>query len=295
MARITAKCFGCGAVGMVVDMVPTVCANRGAKKVGYMCAHCATHNDRYQSMRNNAEIGGVENGFKFGIELETNYSTDDFRNLMFRFNFEATHDGSLNDRGECRYVSPYGREASCEYVSSTNKGLKRFTKQFVEIENYLNKGEVIMDSSCGTHCHISYNDMSNGEMAMICKYFQSIFTEIQSVMVQNPEKTERFFGRYFCSFAPRFYENTHMRVGEHDDRYCWVNCTNNTNIEFRLNKFVSAKQMLECIKFEQWIVSTIISNFTSKYHTCEPSKRKALAQKTGAKLARKLSKIYAEM
>ena len=293
MARITAKCMGCGAVKMVSEMVATACANRGANKVAYMCKHCATHNDGYQSMRENGEIGGVENGFRFGIELETNCSTDNFRNMMFRYGFEATHDGSLNDIGENRYYGGWGREASCEYVSPTNKGLKRFTKQFIEIENYLNNGEIQMDDSCGTHCHISYNNMENGEMAMICNYFQSLFTEIQNVMIANPEKTKKFFGRYFCHYAPRFYENTHMRLGDHDDRYCWVNCTNHTNIEFRLNKFVTAEQMRECIKFEQWMTKTIIDNFTSKYNNGE--NRKELAKKTGAKLAKKLAKIYAEM
>lgn len=294
MARTMARCMQCGMVYNVSEMVGTKCNNRGVKKIAYMCNRCATHNDGYTSMRENGVIGGVDNGFKFGLELETNMSSDFFRNMMFRFGFEATHDSSLNNVGERRYESGWmGHEASCEYVSATNKGIKRFTKQFIEIEKALASGDVIMDESCGTHCHISYNDMSNNEMQYICNYFQSLFTAVQDVMLQNPEKTAKFFGRNFTHYAPAFDADTHMRLGNHSDRYCWINATNHTNIEFRLNKFVTAEQMRECIKFEQWMVKTIIDNFTSKYNSTE--NRKELAKKTGAKLAKKLEKIYAAM
>ena len=291
MARINATCTCCGRTFKAIEMVATKCNNRGKDKVSYMCERCATQNDGYVSMRDNGTVGGVDNGFKFGIELETNMSSDFFRNMMFRFGFEATHDCSLNNVGDRRYRSGWDTESTCEYVSATNKGIKRFTKQFIEIEKALASGDVMMDDSCGTHCHISYNDMANGEMAMICNYFQSLFTAMQDVMLASPEKTTKFFGRNFTGYAPAFRQDTHMRLGNHRDRYCWVNCTNSTNIEFRLNKFVSADQMRECIKFEQWVVKTIIDNFTSKYNDTE--NRKELAKKTGTKLAKKLAKIYA--
>lgn len=289
MSRANATCTNCKGIFETRIMVPVKDNRRINGKVAYLCQYCATNNEHYMSGRDSATIGGVEDGFKFGIELETNASSLEFRQLMFRFGFEATNDCSLDNIGERRYNGL----ASCEYVSATNKGVKRFAKQFIEIEKALNTGDVIMNDTCGTHCHISYNDMRNGEMGMICSYFQSIFTAIQNVMIANPEKTREFFGRYFTDYAPTFNADTHMRVGFHGDRYVWVNCTNRNNIEFRLNKFRTADQMRKCIMFEKWVVKTIVDNFTSKYH--ETADKKTLAKKTGAKLARKLQKIYDEM
>lgn len=298
MSRINATCTRCGIVMIARSMIATECANRGANKRSFMCPDCAKTNEGYGS-RNNVEVGGVNNGLRYGIELETTASTEYFRNMMFRYDYIATHDGSLNSTGERIYTignNGWYTESSCEYVSATNKGLKRFTKQFIEIEKCHNEGQVEWDDSCGTHCHISLDNMENGEMTMIRAYYQSLFMPLQAVMIANPAKTEDFFGRYFSySFAREITENTRMRPEHHNDRYAWINAVHDSNIEFRLNKFRTAQQMLTCIKFETWVVKTIVSNFTSKYNDVPRSERKALAQKTAQKLAKKLQKIYDEM
>ena len=298
MARIYARCTRCGMVARASEMVATGCANRGINKRSFMCPECAETNENYGA-RNNVEIGGVNNGLRYGIELETTMSTEYFRNMMFRYGYIATHDCSLNNTGERIYTvghNGWSTESSCEYVSATNKGLKRFTKQFIEIEKCMEDGAVEMDYSCGTHCHISLDNMENGEMAMIRAYYNTLFMPLQVVMIAYPEKTKAFFGRYFSdSYAREITSATRMREHNHNDRYAWINATHNSNIEFRLNKFRTAEQMLTCIKFETWIVKTIVSNFTSKYNNVPANERKALAQKTAKKLAKKLDKIYAEM
>lgn len=296
MSRLEARCMNCGAIYRTKDMIATDCSNRGAKKA-YMCADCARRNQAYTSGNNtDAEFGKVENGIKCGIELETTGSTLYARNMLFRFGFVPTNDSSLNDSYDSMHAEyQYGN--SCEYVSGINHGMKRFTKQFIEIEKCLISNDIAIDDSCGTHFHVSFNDMrgDNGEayMEMICNYFQSIFMEMQKVMQNNPSETEKFFGRYFTSFAPVMGECTRQRCGNHSDRYVWVNCTNHSNIEFRLNKFVSAKQYTELCMFEIWACKTIVNNFCLKYN--DVSKRKENAKKCGHKLARKLEKIYVEM
>ncbi len=298
MSRKNAKCTRCGVIMVAASMVATGCANRGVNKRSFMCPECAKTNERYGA-RNNKEVGGVENGLRYGIEFESTASTEYFRNMMFRYDYIATHDGSLNSTGERRYTvgrNGWYTESSCEYVSATNKGLKRFAKQFLEIEKCHNEGHVEWDDSCGTHCHISINNMENGEMSMIRAYYNSLFMPLQAVMTANPVKTEEFFGRYFSySFAREITENTRMREEDHDDRYAWINAVHNSNIEFRLNKFRTADQMLTCIKFETWVVKTILNNFTSKYNSIPRTERKQLAVKTANKLAKKLESIYAEM
>ena len=297
MARTKAVCQGCGVIEDVHMMVKSECANRGAGKYAYLCNECATKNLRYTSGREMAEVGKVFDGFRFGIEFETTGSTLYFRNMMLRYDFIPTHDGSLHDDDRGADYIAYGMtENSCEYVSSTNMGMKRFSKQFVEFERCLNDGEVFMDSSCGTHCHISYHNMQNNEMAMIRDYFEALFKPMEDVMYANRYYTEQFFGRFFDDngnrYAPRIdYRN--VAQADHDDRYCWVNATNDSNIEFRINRFLNAKQMRECIMFEKWIVKCIINNFTSKFNTT--NNRHALAVKTGRKMANKLKKVYETM
>ena len=296
MARIEARCMNCGNVFLTADMIATTCANRGAAKRAFMCERCATTNQHYTSGRNtDAEFGKVENGIKCGIELETAGSTLDARNMLFRFGFVPTNDSSLNNT---RLDMPYyGYDKTCEYVSGINHGMKRFTKQFIEIEKMLNTRQIAMNSSCGTHFHVSYNDMltTTGDNAMyfITNYYKSIFGDMQKIMEENHDKTEKFFGRYFTDYAPKFDSFSHQHVNEYNERYCWVNLTNSTNIEFRLNKFVSAKQYTSLCMFEIWCVKTIMANFAEKYNTT--TDKKTLAKKTGAKLAKKLAKIYAEM
>ena len=293
MRKSIARCTNCGVRMETRDMIATRCNNRRKDQFAYMCPHCATHNEDYRSSREMVEVGKIDNGWKYGIELETSDSTPFFRNMMFRFGFKATHDGSLNSTGDDeRYTTRYGwTESSCEYVSSTNCGLKRFTKQFGEIEKSMLSRDVDMDDSCGTHCHISYNDMEGNVMDKIRIWYYEIFHDMQEIMREYPSCTENFFGRYFnCSFAEEIREG--IDWNDHDSRYHWINLTNDTNVEFRINKFVSGSQMLECIKFEQWVIKTVIDNFTDKYDT---DNNEVIARKTGKKLARKLKSKYEEM
>ena len=299
MARKYAKCQICGETGIARMMVKSECANRGKGKFAYLCEYCATHNENYASDRDNPEIGKVFDGFRFGLEFETIASTLYFRNMMGRYNFTPTHDCSLTDddmRG-ATYLAYGDEESSCEYVSDTNRGMKRFTKQFVEMERCLAEGHVYMDSTCGTHCHISFNNMERGEMGMIREYFKNLFKPMEQVMEENELETTLFFGRFFNDrFAPRINWRNE-RQSSHGERYCWVNATNDSNLEFRINKFNNAKQMRECIMFEKWVVKTIVNNFTSKYYEegITPEVREVLANKTGAKLAKKLAKIYSTL
>lgn len=305
MARMMARCMRCGIEGFTKDMIKSACDNRGNGKHAYLCVSCATENDRYRSNRTMEEIGGVFDGFRFGIEFETIGSTYYFRNMMCRFGFTPTHDCSLTD--DCEHGETYfaygDTETSCEYVSATNMGMKRFSKQFIEFERCLRDGEVYMDDTCGTHCHISYHNMENGEMAKIREYFESLFIPMQNVMLANPEKTTKLFGRYFDDnditgewndeYCPTIRSDNKAQDC-HRARYCWLNATNDSNLEFRINRFLNAKQMRECIMFEKWLVKCIVKNFTAKY-TDDDVSNLVNAHKTATKLARKLDKIFAEM
>ena len=62
----------------------------------------------------------------------------------------------------------------------------------------------------------------------------------------NPELTKKVFGRYFTSYAKKITETATQKF--HGDRYYWINCMADSNIEFRLNRFTSGKQYQNLMK-----------------------------------------------
>lgn len=245
--------------------------NRSNEKYQFICNNCIT-NERYHSNESrNAEIvGNVNNGVICGIECEMSEMNDFARNWFYEKNYKATNDCSL--RGE----------NTCEMVSNPNKGFKAFTKQLPIIEKMLENGEIEMNNSCGTHFHVSMNNMVDeygiNVMDKIRRNRKTIFGEMEKLMRENPSKTKEFFGRNFQHYADT--------LGNTDaySKYAWVNLVADNNIEFRLNKFVSAKQYHNLCMFEIECVKYIVAN------TNNP---KIKFSKMGKILAKKLERAWA--
>lgn len=264
-----AKCSRCGNEYHVDMMTRTESAKRGYR-ASYMCSSCATENEYYHTSNN--KISGTKkvNNINVDIEFETTGTTDNARNLFFEYGFIPTHDGSLNNDWN---TTPYERdEASCEYVSPIMQGLNRPVKFCVSMQNYIDKGEITLDESCGTHFHVSVNSMKdeNGDktyMRYIRRFYNSLFVPLCEEMKANPNATEQLFGRYFTDYAPSIDWETKQRPDHHSDRYVFINCLNDTNIEFRLNKFVSASQYQSLMRMEVEMVKAIVSNFCENFNT----------------------------
>lgn len=265
MARNYAKCTCCGNSFPVVNMVGTEMPNRGSRHA-YMCNDCATRNRHYHT--SNTEIQGTINKdrVQVGWELETSFSDDYARNILFEYGMIPTRDGSL--RGA----------RTCEYVSGIQQGLNIGSKMCVTIETLMSGGHLEINESCGTHFHVSVNNMenTNGEkvyMDYIRRYYHSLFVPLCEEMQRNPEKTKNLFGRYFTDHYDEYgdYRRGYAAMvnysSNENDRYNFINVTNNSNIEFRLNRFVSAKQSQTVTKMEVEMVKCIVENFCKHFNT----------------------------
>lgn len=286
MARNMAKCTCCGTVHPVEIMVGTEMPNRGNRKA-YMCRECAIRNRYYHTSNNELQGKRKVNQVGVGWELETSFSDDYARNILFEFGMIPTNDSSLHGA------------RTCEYVSGIQQGLNIGSKMCVTIEKLMQDGHIQINDSCGTHFHVSVNAMKdeNGQqtyMGYIQRFYHSLFIPLANAMRDNPEKTERLFGRFFTGYA-KFIDET----ANANNRYNFINVTNNSNIEFRLNRFVNAKQAQTVTKMEVEMVKCIVTNFCEHFNDTNidarryPTKtayRKHKAQVTANKLVKLFEK-----
>lgn len=250
----TAKCTCCGTVQFTNEMIKTAMPNRGGAHA-YMCSRCANHNEGYHSTNNKNRGTTKVNQVFVGTELETSYNDDYARNIMFEYGLIPTYDCSLNGR------------RTCEFVTGIQSGLNIASKMCVTIGTLIAGGHLEINNSCGTHFHVSINAMKNenGEqvyMNYINRFYHSLFLPLCETMKSNPAKTEAVFGRYFNShYARAIHADTYT-----GDRYNFINVTNNSNIEFRLNKYINAKQFQNLMKMEVEMVKCIVTNFCEHFN-----------------------------
>ena len=292
----TAKCTCCESVDFTANMVKTPMAKRGGASA-YMCQRCASNNQHYHASNNTLQGKAKNNGVYIGIELETSFTNEYARNTLFEYGLIPTHDCSLRSEGEGRR---YGWDDgnACEYVTGIMQGLNIASKMCVTIESLMSAGALKINDSCGTHFHVSINSMRDEHgaktyMGYIQRFYQSLFVPLCEAMQADPQTTARVFGRYFDH-----HYCTPINAGSYaGSRYNFINVTNDSNIEFRLNKFTSAKQYQNLMKMEVEMVQAIVTNFCEHFndekidarrYENKTAYRKHKAQVT----AQKLVKIY---
>ena len=304
MAKTHARCTRCHNLFPVIEMkgAPSIRRN-GAPS--YMCRHCSAENERYHTSNN--EVQGVVkvNGVNVGIEFETAYTDDEGRNVMFEYGFIPTHDSSLCSEGEgARYG--YYDENTCEYVSGIMQGLNRASKFALTVDRLISEGHMVLNHSCGTHFHVSINSMKTASgqqvyMDYIRRFYNSLFVPLCEELKADPETTARVFGRYFSDHyaMPITMYSTQEY---HGDRYYFINCLADTNIEFRLNKFVYGKQFQNLMKMEVEMVQKIVKYFCEHFNdegegrgAKQTAYRTKLAQETAKKLVKTYRKFAANI
>lgn len=294
MCRTMAKCVGCGRSFEVSEMVSTISRKRGDRVI-YMCSECDARNQRYHAI-NEAILGTVKkNGVLCGIEMETSFSDEYARNAQFEYDFIATHDSSLRSEGE---GSRYGWDGNtCEYVSPLMHGLNKASKYALTCQHLIDNGHMKVNSSCGTHFHVSINSMKDARgnktyMGYIRRFYHSLFTPLTEAMLADMRKTEQMFGRGFGHYCMAINHNSNE-----NSRYNWINVTNDSNIEFRLNRFVSGKQYQNLMKMEVEMTQCIVKNFCEHFMDTEwdrtrYEKRTHYRKHKASVTANKLVKIY---
>lgn len=289
MARNNAKCTCCGRQYAVDTMTGTAMPNRGGR-VAYMCGDCATRNRYYHTSNNETQGTPKANAVGVGHEIELAYHDNFARNVLFEYGTIPTNDSSLHGI------------RTCEFVTGIQQGLNISSKMWATLESLKQEGHIQINDSCGTHFHVSVNSMkdANGQqtyMGYIRRFYHSLFCPLAKAMRENPEKTTALFGRFFTGYARDIDENANA-----NNRYNFVNVTNESNIEFRLNRFVTAKQAQTVTKMEVEMIKCIVTNFCEHFHDTPndsrryPNKtayRRHKAAVTGQKLV-KLFHKYAE-
>lgn len=297
MAKTYATCSRCGATHPVADMVGTVSAKRGGRSE-YMCTNCATRNQSYHAT--NDKVLGTDkvNAVYCGIEFESSYSDEYARNAMFEYGFIPTHDCSLRSDGNGRR---YGYDGNtCEYVSGLMKGLNRASKFALTCDKLVNDGHLKVNNSCGTHFHVSIDSMKDEHgdkiyMGYIRRFYNSLFVPLCEAMKTNPVATEALFGRYFTDYAKSITMSTTQTY--HNDRYYFINCMADNNIEFRLNRFVNGKQYQTLMKMEVEMVKCIVTNFCEHFNDINFDRnryetRTAYRKHKASVTAKKLVKLF---
>ena len=297
MARNYATCSRCGGTFPVDIMHGTTSAKRGGR-VEYMCSRCATVNESYHTSSN--VIQGIKkaNMVECGIEFESSFSDEYARNAMFEYGLIPTHDCSLHSEGNGRR---YGFDGNtCEYVSGIMQGLNKASKFALTCDKLVNDNHLAVNNSCGTHFHVSIDSMKDTYgnktyMGYIRRFYNSIFVPLCKEMQANPVATAELFGRGFTGYAKAIDMSTTQKY--HDDRYYFINCMADSNIEFRLNRFVSGKQYQNLMKMEVEMVKAIVTNFCEHFNDTDIDSRRyenmTAYRKHKAKVtANKLVKIY---
>lgn len=281
MCRI-AKCVKCGNVASVkLDLY-----KRGGRPA-WLCDFCAYRRHDYHSDgATNFEVRGTDKvqNITGGIELETSYSTLKARVELCDNGFIPTADSTVD----------------VEYVSPIYKGFNALSKHLVTIERLINNGDLEINSSCGTHLHIG--TLTSESRSYIMRFYHSLFMPLQSAIDENENKSKQFWGRSFEYWCGRVSYCT-----DADEHRNFINMQHSKTLEFRMAKFKNAKQYMQVVHFCKWIYVTIQNNFISKFDNYQSSEklqskypserdyRKALAQRTGEKIAKKYRKIIAEM
>lgn len=230
----------------------------------YVCKNCLKVKSYFT--RNNNEMNKEENDtHTIGIEFECipNSKEDHAEILIENPCVIPTHDGSLPDNG-------------VEYKTPIYHGIKGLDKCLESFE----KHSTVDVSCCGTHINVGDKRMSMRDMSYIHSLSPILFNSLLEVMKENPQKTERIFGRNFSSYCE---DNSYYRHGS------WLNTSNSNRLEWRISRFKNKEQFMRLINIVSTINDILYNEFISK---CDKSL--GARSETNIKIAENCSRIIKE-
>lgn len=183
-------------------------------KTDSICANCLRGN-AYSTK--NYKTNGKQKNSSFSFEFETSVNARSLFELK-KYNFIGCFDASI---GGLEWKSPifYSKKA------------------FHNICNKLDEFARYVGNDCGTHLHVS-----TPYKIEMHTYQKELFQPILDIMNSNVEKTKKFWGRFFgiyCCSQIEYYS-----------RYNSFNTLSSVEtLEFRLLKFVNAKQYIRAADF----------------------------------------------
>lgn len=231
------------------------CNNRGTHKIevfrrggrnAYLCDTHYYENASYYF--ENSDFQGIEkkNGKTISVEFETSRSTKKARMEFVASGYVPTHDSTV----------------SCEYKSPIMYGLNSLAKHSVTFERLISEGELEVNRTCGTHLNVGDTEYINAQsINYISRFIHSLFVPLSEYLESHPQECKAVFGRELNHWASPI--RTHTDAHDHCN---FINLQHNTHIEFRICKFVNAKQYANAAKLCVAMVDCIIENFVKHFN-----------------------------
>lgn len=264
------KCQYCGAIGDTAHFVRVTLANRGGRSA-YLCpAHATRYGDHGYHQRAQTATRGTSkaHGFTFGFELELTAPTAQMRVELANVGFMPTQDITTDT----------------EFVSPVYQSMNPLPKKLETIHKLILAGEGAITDREGTHIHVGHVEFINRETNdYIARFYHSLFTPLSEAMRAEPARTEKLFGRNFNNWARPIDRYTDPR--EHTN---FINLQHSRTIEFRLAKFITPGQFMNCFYFARDVAKTIINNFIKHFNddNADRAYRLHKAQVTANKLVK---------
>ena len=249
--RITTCICGCGrhTETPVADEWFCVPQRDRGGRVAYMCSVCADQMDGY-SFENAATRGtaGCGGGFTYSVELETNTPDFNMQAYMLKNEWRSTYDGTVD----------------VEYKSPIFQSLNPMKKLLVTLEQMQAAGNFFIGNNCGTHFNVGIIDgIGAGTMNAIRAYYGKLFGPLSDYLAANPDACTMVFGRDLTGhWARPWYYGDDPETHE-----LFINVQHDTHIEFRVCKFRTAAQYMNCAKMCKEIVKTILARFDGTSRT----------------------------
>lgn len=258
--KTTATCSQCGHEFKTIDMIKV---KNPKTHYSFMCHDCHRQKYGYYDevgenlfserlvLKKVLEVKGFKKSVSkkvsitTGFELEVGYGVDvePFRVLM-DYGYMPTSDSTV----QIEYKSPIYRNLN---------GIAKLLYSVIE------NGAGSIGNGAGTHVNVWSEDLNKKDFQRIRKYYWSLFKPLYDT-VCNDRNNHELFGRNIneCGWADGFGNNEHS---------AFINTeackADHPRIEFRLCKYENNEQFMNCLKFANECMKTIMINFSNNFMT----------------------------
>ena len=236
------------------------CTNNGVHKIAvyrrggrpaYLCDEHRHHDASYYH-ENAVETGTTKkHGNTISTEFETMQVTAKGRIEFIQNGYEPTHDSTVVH----------------EFKSPIMNGLNGLSKHCETYERLIENGDVNIDDSCGTHCNVGNANMPTealGVRGYIGRFMNSLFVPLSDYLVAHPDECKAVFGRQLNYWAQPI-----TMASRADTHTNFINLEHSTHIEYRVCKFVTAKQYMTAAKLCVKMTECIMANFVEHFNDTE--------------------------
>ena len=255
MCKTTARCQVCGRELATSEMKKV---DNPKTHYGYICQHCLNSEDYYSSNEANATktTGTKEKTLSIttGFEFETSDNMDSKRlKMLEHYGFKATSDGSIS---------------GSEYKSPIFNNLNGIAKLMYSMVDSPETGAGFPNlQECGCHVNVWSNELNGKDWQRIQHYYNIIFKPLYDT-VANDENAYKLFGRgiknnryayYFKGFGLHHETMINMQTEKLESGH--------PRIELRICAYANNKQFMNCLRFSNDFMKTILVNFSKNYMT----------------------------